>query len=286
MEGVQEKLAGKEILIVASILFPNPAKVGLTCQSTNGRDGDVAPTGVKFGGCKMKTSFGLIVLICAVLALGLLCSFDQLNAAGEEQEEEKICFRWAFGALIGKGDERKLVSITRDTPLKTGDQFKMLVELKRKCFVYVISKNSQGEVGLLFPRNPEQFAENYKTSKKYDIPPGDDNWLKLDENVGLESFYLLASVKRLIQLEELLDRYESAGAPERSELAERIVTEIRRIRKKHRRFTVAAERPVQIGGSVKKFDPNGKALPFDLSTIAVEVSAVDFFGKTFTIDHR
>jgi hypothetical protein len=110
--------------------------------------------------------------------------------------------------------------------------------------------------------------------------------LRLDGNVGLERFYLLATVKRFIPLEELLDRYASADTAKRPELAERIVAEIRRIRKKHRRSFFAAERPVQIGGSVKKFVPQGKALPFDISTIAVEVSAVDFFGKTFTIDHR
>jgi hypothetical protein len=211
----------------------------------------------------MKT-LKLAVMILFMAALWVFNPTALLYAADEEQVEQKICFQWAFGAVVGTGNDQKLESVTRDTPLKTGDQFKMFVVLKKKCFVYVISKNSQGEV----------------------IPAGEDKWLRLDGNVGLESFYLLATVKRLTQLEELLDRYESADAPKTPELAERIVTEIRRIRKKHRRSFVAAERPVQIGGSVKKFVPHGKALLFDLSTIAVEVSAVDFFGKTFTIDHR
>lgn len=227
-----------------------------------------------------------VAFLCLTLEFGVFGLTNPLSAAAEEQVEEKICFLWAFGAVVGTGDDQKLVSITRDTELKTGDRFKMFVELKKECFVYVISKNSQGEVGLLFPSSLKQFTENYNISKRYDIPPGDDTWLKLDENVGLETFYLLATVKRLTPLEELLARYETIDAQKRRELAESIVTEIRRIRKKHRRFMVTAERPVQIGGSVKRFDPKGKALPYDLSTIAVEISAVDFFGKTFTIDHR
>ena len=234
----------------------------------------------------MKTSFGPIVWIGTILALVLFCSVDRLSATDEKQVEQNICFHWAFGAVVGTGDNRKLEAIKRDRELKTGDQFKMFVELKKRCFVYVISRNSQGEVGLLFPYDLKQFGRDYETSKRYYIPPGEDKWLELDGNVGLEKFYLLATVKRFIQLEEVLKQHEAADKQERPELAERIVMEIHKIRKKQRRSTGTAERPVRIGGGVKKFVLKGKSLPFDLTTIAVEISAVDFFGKTYTIDHR
>ena len=51
-------------------------------------------------------------------------------AKAERECSGNICFSWAFGALVGDGDSRKLVKIDRDTELKTGDQLKMLIKLK------------------------------------------------------------------------------------------------------------------------------------------------------------
>jgi len=220
----------------------------------------------------------LLVILCFVLS-----GSPRTNA--EQEKDKNVCFRWAFGAIVGAENDLKLVAITRDTALKTGDQLKMFVELQKKCFVYVIYHSAQGEVSILFPYNVQQFTRDYETSKKYYIPQG-DMWFRLDENVGRETFYLLASSHRLMELEGLFEKYISADPVRKSKLVKQILAEIRKIKRRHRKFTAIAERPVPIVGNIRGVDDVQKAVRPDVSSIAAEISAKTFYSRTFTIDHQ
>lgn len=232
--------------------------------------------------------FRWVVLICLFVSLGFICPENPETVIAAQQvqsEKENVCFRWAFGAVVGKENDRKLIEITRDTTLKTGDQFKMLVELEKKCFVYLIYHGGQGEMQMLFPNGLKQFTNNYRIMEKYYIPQA-DLWFALDENVGRETFYLLASAERLTGLEALLIDHESADSAGKPELVTRILTEIREMKRKHKKFAAVAERPVTIGGSVRGISKNPKVPAYDISKIAVEIRATDFFSRTFTIEHE
>ena len=206
-------------------------------------------------------------------------------ANAEQNEEKNVCFRWAFGAMVGPVSDRRLVAITRDTRLKTGDRLKMLVELKKKCFVYLIYHSAQDEVHMLFPYRVKQFTSDYETLKKYYIPQS-EIWFELDKDVGQETFYLLASAQRLIGLEALFEKYKSAKAVKKRELAKQMLAEIRKIKKRYRKFTATAERPVPIGGSVRGVSKDKKIRFPDIDPIAAEVSATNFYSRTFTIEHQ
>ena len=220
-----------------------------------------------------------------LLAFSLIFLLSGLgNAIAEPKGEDKVCFRWAFGAMVGPENDRRLVAITRDTELKTGDQLKILVELQKRCFVYVIYHTRQDEVHLLFPYNIQQFATEYTLFKKYYIPQG-NMWFELDENIGSETFHLLASAQRLIELETLFKKYASADPIGKQGLAKQILAEIRTIKRRYRKFTTIAERPVPIGGSLRGITEEKTHCP-DIDPIAAEVSATKFYSKAFTIDHR
>jgi hypothetical protein len=192
------------------------------------------------------------------------------------QEDSNVSFRWAFGALVGPENPPRLVPITQDTTLKTGDRLKMLVELQKACFVYVIHHGPHGEVHWLFPYNQQQIDTDYQTGKRYEIPHG-EGWFKLDDQVGQETFYLLASSERLPELETLLHTYATAAPTEQPQLATTILTEIREVKKRYRQFATLAERPVPIAGNMR--GP-------DITDLAVEITANNFYSKTFTIEHR
>ena len=85
----------------------------------------------------------LMLFICLVLSGGP-------SVHAEDQGDTDVRFRWAFGAMVGADGDRRLVAITRDTTLKTGDQLKMLVELRKNCFVYLIYRSGQDEISLLY----------------------------------------------------------------------------------------------------------------------------------------
>ena len=66
---------------------------------------------------------------------------------------------------------------------------------------------------------------------------------------------------------------------------EKILSEIRNVKKRHRKLTVAAERPVSIGGSVRGALKRPEQSP-DLRPIAEEVAASQFYSRTYRIDHQ
>ena len=203
--------------------------------------------------------------------------------AQQETQAGNVAFRWSFGALVGK--DKKFVPITRDTALSTGDEIKMMVELQQECYVYVIYHSSKGEINLLFPEDVRQFSGDYKTGRNYYIPSG-RRWFELDKNIGRETFYLLASGQRLLDLEALVGNYQSADKSKKSALADQILGEIRTVKRKFRTFTTLAERPVTIGGNIRGVEKAETAKRPDVSTIATEISASNFYSKTFTIDHQ
>jgi hypothetical protein len=189
---------------------------------------------------------------------------------------DNISFLWAFVARTGAGDT-KPEAIRQDTTLHTGDQFKMMMQLQKPCFVYVLhsSKNkegAEGDVTWLFPYNEPQFVTDYQTGKRYDIPPR-GAWYSLSPPAGRETIYLLASTQRLSDLEALLAASAAASPAQRPQLTARILAEIR-APKQVRPSPTPGERPVRIGGSVRG-DVHGK----DWEDFAVEISAQHFYSN-------
>jgi hypothetical protein len=214
-----------------------------------------------------------------VPALLLLAVLQPLLA---QQPPAPVRVRFAFGALTGVGSNRKLIRIAEDTQLGTGDRLKLMVEMQQPGFIYLIHRSPDNEIDLLFPAELKQAVQ---LTRKYYIPEG-AQWFELDRNPGNETFYLLASARRLDDLELLLERYAKSPASGRAAITTGIVSEIRKLRTQNLDAGAQAERPVMIGGNVRSLDTApGSALP-DVSTIAVDISAKDFYARTFTIDHR
>ncbi len=178
-----------------------------------------------------------------------------------------------------------MVPITRDTVLKSGDKFKMMVKLTRDCFVYVIYLDSQGEISLLFPYSMKQLQIDFSVDKNYYIPKGRDV-MSLDDNKGKEKFFLVASTERLLDLEVKLGNYFSAEPTTRKPLADQVVTEIRDLRQHYTTFATLAEKPLTIGGNIRSTDTLKVERRPDVADIAVQIEANNFYSKTFTIDHQ
>jgi hypothetical protein len=207
------------------------------------------------------------------------------RAVVAQTDEGNVMFRWGFGVLAGEGENRKFVSVTKDTALKSGDELKMVIELKKECFVYLIHESPEGEIDLLFPYELKQIAKDYLPGKNYYVPRG-RAWFTLDSTRGRESFYLVASVERLTDLESLIEKYGASKEAIKPAIARDVTTEIRNLKKKFRTYATLAERPISIGGQVRGRVSAAEAQRPDVATIAIEISASNFYSKTFTIDHR
>jgi len=197
-----------------------------------------------------------------------------------------IQYNWAFVARGGDAGNRRIGVVTKDTSLNTGDEFKLFVNLVKPAFIYVIHKNSNNELSLLFPYDSAMFQKDYKLDKNYYIPKGRE-WFRLDKNTGTETFYVLASSERLTDLENDLRAYLKSAIDKKPDAAAFVVNEIKDIKKRFRTFATIAERPISIAGNVRgekkpAVDPDR----VDIAQFASEILANNFFSKTISIDHK
>lgn len=223
------------------------------------------------------------IFIVAILSGLLLFTESDIAEAGDNCLG-RICFSWAFGAYVNGDENRKLVKIERDGELKTGDQLKMFINLKRKCYIYVFYYSAQGQLYMLFPYSLDQFTTDYVLFKKYYIPRGNFVF-QLDDTVGEEKFYLIASVSRFSELENLYESYESVEDSNKPAYLKRIVDELKQLRKK-RKLTTKAERPLSSLGPIRASIIEGNSKFQRLDKIAIECNADEFFAKTITIEHK
>ncbi|MDJ0984566.1 MAG: DUF4384 domain-containing protein [Desulfobacterales bacterium] len=226
-------------------------------------------------------SIVLATLVCVLYIESRSVSYAQETSA---PQEANLQFQWAFGALK-KANGSKFEAVTKDTVLKTGDQIKFFLSVNQNSFVYLIYRSSQGELSVLFPQRFQLQSAEYTLAGHHYIPK-DDQWFELDAHTGEERFYLLASIKRLVDLEALINEYESADKAKKPPLAKKILAEIRRLRKQHLKFKTYAERPVNIIGNLRGTEKAETVKTHDIAKYAVEISADTFFSRTFTIDHK
>ena len=212
--------------------------------------------------------------ILALLACALVRSAPAEEAT--DSQTDKVHFRWAFAAVSGAGEDQQFLSVKRDTVLHSGDRFKMLIQLQDSCFVYLLHRGPDDAVQLLFPSELPQQTDDYLHVRRF-LPA--DGWFTFDDHVGLERFYLVASVSPLTSLETLIGQYTAADSTAQAGLAGGIVEEIRRLRKEYTTLSSAAERAVAIAGNLRGDSDR-------IAESAVEITVATFYAKTITIDHR
>jgi hypothetical protein len=206
------------------------------------------------------------------------------SIAAAQVVEDQLKIYWAFGALIGEQNQQQLISIGRKAVLHTGDRIKILFEPQTECFIYLFYYSSQAELAILFPTDPS--SARILPGIKYSIP-AKNQWFKLDDITGIEKFYLIASVRKLEKLEALHQKHSTLTQADDIQASTRaILAEIKQLKRKHRKLTAAAERPVRLGGNFRGAHQDEQPDQPDISQIAVEISAVNFFSRTFTIDHQ
>jgi hypothetical protein len=228
--------------------------------------------------------FILLVVLLGCFTIGFRFSDQPASAVPiVQQSAANIEFEWAFGALVGK--PKTMVPITHDTTLKSGEEIKMLVKLTKDCFVYLVHQDTKGEIELCFPYKIQQFQTDYAVDKNYYVPSG-RSWWAFDKNTGKEVFFLLASTERLLDLEVKLGNYFSADTSKKPVFADKIVSEIRSVRKRYSTFSTLAEKPVTIGGNIRGTEKVEGARRPDVAMIATHISANNFYSKTITIDHQ
>ncbi len=225
--------------------------------------------------------FTMLLLGFVLLEIHLIVCAAETNSP----DKTNIHFQWTFGAIRKMEQGSKFETIVDDTVLETGDQIKFFIRIKNSCFIYLIYHSSQGELRVLFPYRFKQLSKEFRDSEHHYVPKG-DQWFKLDDHVGQETYYLLASAKRLYDLELLINNCESADKAKKSDHTKKILAEIHKLRKPHVKLKTSAERPVAIIGNLRDDGKSEIGKGHELANSAVEILAKDFYSRTFIIDHK
>jgi len=231
-----------------------------------------------------------VAIIPSVSFFTFLLTFST-SVAGGQPDSDSLRFHWAFVAYPNP-DTRPLYKpqvIERDTVLYSGDYFKLLVKPLTECYAYVFWYDSKKELKVLFPYTSDQFENDWKMNKQYNIPKGRD-WYQLDQRKGQEELHLLVSRERLLDLEQSVDLYVAAGEEEKDALTLKVLNEIREVKKRfrmHRRF---AERPAMIAGTIRgpleEEKPTMMPPLIDIAKFAKEFEGETFYSKTLVIKHK
>ena len=142
-----------------------------------------------------------VFLATLIVLLGIL--------AGPVFGGELVSFSWAF-FLKPAGGPVKSLDFETPEPVAGGELLRIYLELHGQSFVYLYLFDSREDLYLVFPPNGTFYNGDVPADYKFYIPSGHE-WFSLDNLKGTERFYLLASSKRLIELEELTDRFLATG---------------------------------------------------------------------------
>lgn len=224
------------------------------------------------------------LIVASALFLFVPPLFSPVSSAVEKERREPK-FRFAFAVIRGGADAPRVEPVAKDSVLRSGDKLKAMIELERKCFVYLIHYNAQGDVAMLFPYSLKQFEADYQTARRYYVPKG-DGWFQLDDKTGRETFYLIASDQRLLDVEFIYDRYVAAESSKKMELAVRMLAEIDGIRAQYRASSGQGELLARSEVPGRGFERAAGAEPVDIAGLANEVAFTNLFSETFIIEHR
>jgi hypothetical protein len=99
--------------------------------------------------------------------------------------------------------------VDEETVFKEGDRFKLRLQANVSGYLYVVSKNSSGDIRLLYPAADDaRDAGRIKRFETRAVPA--KGWFRFDENTGLDRVYLFVSPKTVQALERL------AASPKRT----------------------------------------------------------------------
>lgn len=223
---------------------------------------------------------------CARVAV-LLCALSSFSVSilmASSSSDKNTSFMWAFAAITGTQDQRKLVAMKSESVLFSGDKFKLMFKPSKQCYVYIIFNGSGGEILLL---HPEGLGSDHLPSEgnRAVFIPSKRDWFTLDQKTGTETLYLLASLTPLADLETLLKQYGSASPKSRDDIAQSIVSLLGEKETSNQPLTAAAEKPILIGGTIRSISERTLSEE-DISKFAQEITIEDLLIRTYSIDHR
>ncbi len=132
-----------------------------------------------------------------------------------EQVEDEVSLGLSMRIIShGKDTDGSVseVTIEEGSILRSKDKFKVQFETKKDAYIYIIIHDSLNKANLLFPDPRITLSNNVKANSNHTVPTS-EHWFWLDENVGIETVYVLASETPLDNIKAMLLAMEDVEEP-------------------------------------------------------------------------
>ena len=138
--------------------------------------------------------------------------------------------------------------------LAGGDHFRIIMRPESPCFCYVLLRDAQKKLALLFPAEPRFPSTPLQSDATCSLPDG-ERWYRLDEDGGIEVFYLILSDHRLKALEASVAAYRAhefdQGDDRVDTFKQAVLDEIRRLVVETSPLAEAARKPLAVAGDFR-----------------------------------
>lgn len=221
----------------------------------------------------------------AVLLAGLLAAVATAGAGSRpEASDPDVIFEW----VLERRDEGRWlpVEVADTVTLAAGDEVRLgLHPVNAGTFVYLLVRESEGAVHLLFPGDVAGFTAPGYGGAVHLVPPAGEAF-RLTGSPATERFTLIASSARLARLEAAVAVLRKAGSADLAAARQRVLDEVAALRREHSTRTAVAEKPVSIAGSMRDPQPDSlkSADAFD-GAAWTRIEAVGFWMRTFRVAH-
>ena len=211
----------------------------------------------------------LLVLLLLLVPGGTVHAGDRAST---------VSFSWALICQSKQAAPRPVDYRLNVVPLESGDRFKFYLRPLKPCYLYLYLYDSDKNLYLLFPENFQLREQNSGFTRNI-VLPGVNSWFYLDERGGTELFYLIASARRLQELERKTERYlEQRSAAGGLSDKHEVLDAIRRLVKESSYLSGAAEKPIAVAG-----DFRGISQEYELNGIRIEATGV--YVKAIRLQH-
>jgi len=102
--------------------------------------------------------------------------------------------------------------------LYSNDHCRINFELGQDAYAYVLYYDSRGKLHQLYPDPAVEIPQKVKGNTKYTIPAGENNWFKLDNHLGRETVFVLASHQPISGLKETFNSIQGLSREEALEV--------------------------------------------------------------------
>lgn len=162
---------------------------------------------------------GLVLLALVAIAVASVVS-KMFGPRIDVRPLPPLSLYWsAFGQRFDAGRWTEC-AVQDGSRLVSGDEVRVMFSASADGYAYVLSKDLRGEVKVLFPSAALAAASRVRLGQVYQAP-ADGSWLRLEDQAGLDTLYVVASYEPVENLEAIVEgRDEEASATARPALLE------------------------------------------------------------------